>query len=306
MSQSITSADFGFLPAELAFRVSHIVIQTRPDLEEAIASVRQSEGIEDDWIYAPPQQQILNGMVRELPYPSRVFGLPKTHVITQSDQGHGLWQLQFYVWALSFFLGMRLTTTEAGFLDATPIVPGNLIDFSLPSQDLPKAIALADEFWLLHRSNPAHAKRFAAAVHALFLGQCPQYLQFERFIYLYTALDACYALTAASIGLRRKKPSHSARIAWMCDQFGIPIPHWALKTGSSAEIANLRNPIMHEALFVGEPFGFAIHGVGLNQNLPLEMKCLLCRLLVALIGGEQTAYIKSPVNRRVRYRLELP
>ena len=33
-------------------------------------------------------------------------------------------------------------------------------------------------------------------VHALFLGQFPQSLQFERFIYMYTAIDACYSLAA--------------------------------------------------------------------------------------------------------------
>jgi hypothetical protein len=201
---------------------------------------------------------------------------------------------------------MRLTTTEAGFLDATPIVPGRLTDFILSRADLPKAAALAEEFWLSHQSEPAHGKRFAAAVHALFLEQCPLYLQFEQFIYLYAALDACYALTAASIGSPRMKPSHSDRIAWMCDLFDIPIPDWALKReGRRAEVADLRNPATHEALFMGEPFGFAIHGVGLNKNLPLEMKCLLCRLLVALIGGHKSNYVKSVVNTRMPYLLGL-
>ena len=48
-----------------------------------------------------------------LPYSSRVFGLPHTHTIeheTAVDEEH----IEFHVWALSFFLGMRLTTTEAG------------------------------------------------------------------------------------------------------------------------------------------------------------------------------------------------
>jgi hypothetical protein len=47
-----------------------------------------------------------------------VFGLPKRHVIehaaADSDD-----HLTFHLWAFSFFTGMRLTATEAGFVDAT-------------------------------------------------------------------------------------------------------------------------------------------------------------------------------------------
>ena len=50
--------------------------------------------------------------------PSRVFGLPKRHVIehaaADSDD-----HLTFHLWAFSFFTGMRLIATEAGFVDAT-------------------------------------------------------------------------------------------------------------------------------------------------------------------------------------------
>jgi len=34
--------------------------------------------------------------------------------------------------------------------------------------------------------------------------------------------------------------------------------------------------------------GFAIHGAGTNQNITLEMQALVCRLLVALLGGERS------------------
>ena len=64
----------------------------------------------------------MSGKVREHPYASRVFGLPKTHLIEHAEatnQDH----LDFHLWALSFFVGMRLTATDAGFLDATPLKP---------------------------------------------------------------------------------------------------------------------------------------------------------------------------------------
>ena len=39
--------------------------------------------VEDDWIYAPPQQDrnFMSGEIRARPYSTRVFGLAKTHSI---------------------------------------------------------------------------------------------------------------------------------------------------------------------------------------------------------------------------------
>ena len=157
-----------------------------------------SGSVEDSWFYAPPQQvrDFMSGNVRECAYASRVFGLPKTHLIEYAgatSEDH----LNFHLWALSFFVGMRLTATEAGFLDATPLKPYSLVDFVLLGSSLTRAVELAEDFWRRNRAKPCRAQRFAAAVHALFLGQKPQNLGFERFVYFYMAIDACYALAAS-------------------------------------------------------------------------------------------------------------
>jgi hypothetical protein len=306
MSQFITRADFGFLPLRLTLTGGGISIETRADFDETISDLEKGEGIEGDWLYAPPQLlRTFGGAVREMPYPSRVFGLPKTHIISGVGTDE-IEHLKFHVWVLSFFLGMRLTTTDAGFLDATSIKPHKLIDFYISQPHLPKALALAEAFWLAHRHDPARAKRWVAAVHALFVAQCPRCLQFEEFIYLYAALDACYALAASTRASVRKIP-HSRRVSWMCGLFGITPPDWAQSLPTEdPEIAVLRNATLHEALFMDEPLGFALHGVGSNRNLLLEMKALICRLLVALIGGEANIYVKSPVNTRMMYSLDLP
>jgi hypothetical protein len=62
---------------------------------------------------------------------------------------------------------------------------------------------------------------------------------------------------------------------------------------------------LHEAPFMNEPLGFAVHGVGSNQNLPLEMQGLVCRLLVALIGVPTASYVTFPVNTRQFYGLDI-
>ena len=282
-----------------------ITVKPLENLAEIVGQIEASDGIESGWIYAPFQEvRGLTGEIRICSYTSRVFGLPKTHVIVHaaadSDE-----HVAFHLWTLSFFSGLRLTATEAGFIDATPLKPGTLVDFVLLESSLVKSIELAEAFWNANRSEPQRARLFAAAVHALFLGQSPRNLQFESFLFLYTALDACYAL-AESLRPPSRRLTHADRVAWMCNLFGMTTPLWAdLNASRKTEVATIRNATMHEALFMGEPLGFALHGIGTNQSLTLEMEALICRLLVALLGGDKAEYVRSPIYTRLRYSLDL-
>ncbi len=296
---------FGYFPQPLNLQTGPVTIAPLADLAQSVAAIESNEGVDGDWIYAPLQQvRHMGGGTAQRPYAARVFGLPQTHVIEHASPD-GEDQLVFHLWALSFFTGMRLTPTEAGFVDATPIKPGKLVDFVLLGGGLTSAVELAEAFWIKHRTEPRHARLVAAAIHALFLGQNPRHLQFEEFLLLYTAFDACFALAKAlhqPKGLIR----HAERVAWMCNLFAMPVPAWADPAAPSGpEVASLRNETVHEALFMGEPLGFALHGVGTNQNLTLEMEALICRLIVALLGADQADYVRSPVTTRQRQGLKL-
>jgi hypothetical protein len=54
-----------------------------------------------------------------------------------------------------------------------------------------------------------------------------------------------------------------------------------------------------------QSYGFALHGIGTDQNLPLEIEALICRLLVALLGAPGAAYVTSSINSRQRHGLTL-
>ena len=296
--------EFGFYPEPLGVDTGAIGIRPLPVLDEVVQEVLSSEQVDDGWIYVSRQETLnfMSGRIRERPFSARVFGLPRTHTL-ELAKASGAEHATFHLWSLSFFLGMRLTATEAGFLDATPVKPGKLVDFLLLGGSLERAIDLADEFWMANRGEPRNAQRFAAAVHALFLGQYPQALQFERFIHLYTAIDACYALSKAlhSSNMRHR---HAERIGWMCGELGVATPSWARTGGGGGSVVSaLRNSALHEALFMNEPLGFAVHGGGTGENITLEMEALVCRLLVALIGGRDGSYLASPVNTRQRHGL---
>lgn len=299
------SKSFGYWPQKNTIVTGSITVDPLPSFNEAIFTEDNADGVDGDWIYAPAQTTVdfIAGGARTKPYPARIFGLPHTHSITHEAADSDA-HVEFHVWCLSFFTGMRLTTTEAGFVDATPIKPGKLVDFVLFGS-LDRCVDLAEAFWIANRSITQRAELIDAAIHALFLAQGPQLLQYERFIYCYTALDACFAL-CSSLLPPRTKPTHAARIQWMCDLFAIPTPAWAEPAPrSSSPIAVIRNATMHEALYMGKPLGFALHGVGTSQNLPLEMEALICRLLVALLGAPYADYVKSPTTTRQRHGLRL-
>ena len=290
---------FGFYPSQLEIEEGMLTVSTLPDLKDKINDVNRDKYIEKDWIYSSPQHErdFLSGRVRKLPYTCRIFGLPKTHTIkhaaTESEE-----HIDFLVWALSFFVGMRLTTTEAGFADATPIKPHKLVDFYPTS--LNNALMLADDFW--NKNSNKCCRLFTAAIHAMFFSQNPRSLSFEEFIYSYIAIDTCYAL-AKHLYPPNKKTPHRERIYWMCNKLGVQVPKWG--DPEHGKLSNIRNETLHEALFMGEPLGFAVCKEGSFGNLPLEMTNLVCRLLVALIRGTDKDYIGSPVNDRMYRRLIL-
>lgn len=311
--------EFGFYPKHLQVNTGSIRISTLPEFEKRIEGVLSSESVYKNWIY--PQQG---------PSSLRVFSLPKTHLF-EHTKATGDDHVVFHIWALSFFLGMRLTGTEAGYVDATPVKPGYFVDFS-PDLKLEPAIELAERFWMANRGNPRNTQRFAAAVHALFLGQHPKALQYESFIYLYAAIDACYALMKALPFPKKKttklvhskrikwvcralrcpkkrtrKLFHSERIEWMCNELGIQTPSWAQKTvgANSTLVSALRNDTLHEALYAEKPLGFEIHDYDNGLNITLEMRNLICRLLVALLGGKDETYLKSQINTRQKDSLSL-
>lgn len=299
--------EFGYYPYEIEITEGPITISTLPDLELARDDVENDPNVRGDWIYPGNNvTRFLGGGIRNDPYSARIFCLPKTHLIKHTsalDEEH----VKFYIWVLSFFVGMRLTTEEAGFLDTTTIKPRKLTDFVISGSDLAPAIKLADAFWVTHNTNRRQAKRICAAIHALFMAQNPQHLQFESFIYYYTVLDACFAILR-DIHNPVQHLSHAGRIEWMCQQFGISVPQWASvfsgSSGSASQVSVLRNDTLHEALYLNEPLGFKVQ-VGGTQNLSLEMCALTCRILAAILGVTDSRYLSSAVNTRQNCGLKL-
>ncbi len=305
------SIEFGYYPGAIDCQVGDIRVKTSPDLDQTVAQVSASAGIEKGWIYAPAacSRDLMTGADSEHPYSARVFGLPKTHVLEHSSADSDE-HMSFLVWVLGFIHGIRLTETEAGFLDATPIEPGKLHDIVLLGSNTEcKALEHAERFWHDQSANPRVPKALTAVIHAMFVAQYPPSLSFERFIYLYTALDGCYFVHREMQGKAQKRVKHSERVEALCKSFGIPVPSWAAPNDSENIAAN-RNETLHEGLFFDKPLGFSVYGGNLNSdtqrgNTVLEMQNLVCRLLCAILDLPDTTYITTPVNDRQMHGMKL-
>ena len=304
----MTTAQLGYYPHALDWDRGDIVVRTMPGLPQTVDAVAKSPGVEKDWIYAPLARitDIMSGTTTVQPYSARVFGLPKTHTIEHANGSQE--RLAFLVWCLGFILGMLLTTTEAGFLDATPIRSGTLHDIVWCGRDCEaKALDCADAFWTANTSRPRVSKALTGVIHSYFLAQNPIALCFERFTHLYVALDGCHFIHRTILGQKPRSVTHRERIADLCAAFSMPVPSWA--SPSSPNIADRRNETLHEGLFFDEPLGFAVFGgqgqqTGTGFEL-LQMEALVARLIVALLGMPATNYIQSAVNSRQRHGVTL-
>jgi hypothetical protein len=193
--------EFGFYPKHFRCQIGGITISTLDDLDGKVRGVMQDGGIDKDWCYAPPARNRAGGRADVLPFASRLFGLPKTHALNhaspQSDD-----QLRFLIQCFGFFVGMRMTDTEAGFLDATPVKPGKTSDMVWLGDSHINALAHADQFWFAHTEHPRICAAMRGIIHNYFLSATPTLLDFERFIYLYVVLEV-YLAECSKIPIHR-------------------------------------------------------------------------------------------------------
>lgn len=286
--------EFGFYPHRYDETIGDIAISTLPELKEKVARIRGHEWTRDRWF--------------RVPTPHRVFALPKTHAIehasAQSDE-----HMQFLLWCFGFFVGMRMSWMEAGYLDSTPIEKHVMSDIVWRGDSLNRALAGADAFWTKYQpANPKIPRIVAGAIHAYFLAQREGLLEYERFMYFYMVVDACHAIHREKTG-QHWGGTHAARIRDLCTTFGTVadltgrcVPVWADPPSGAAPnakpaIADLRNALFHEGLFFEEPLGFAGFGdPRISLDLNGELQALVSRFLVATLELPAQDYIASSIT----------
>lgn len=279
------------------------------DFDDTVADILNCEDVFQGWIYAGPQEaKSLGQPIVTRPYSARIFGLPKTHQIYHShtdDDTH----VDFLVWCIGFFLGIPQSIAITSHLDGAPVKARKLTDFLLHFSEYPEAMDRIESFWQSYKSEPLVPKRVTAVINSLFMSSYPQLLDFEQFNLLYMSLDSCFAIVKELHAAPKGHLTHAGRIKWMCEVHGVPLPQWAEISSGSSEISLIRNDTLHEALFCGEPLGYAIYDnnttSGGYKNVLLEMRSLICRILVATLFSPTSSYVQTTTHSRQIYRLKL-
>lgn len=220
---------------------------------------------------------------------SRIFDLP-LNAILEGDflsEDHA----KFMIWCYSFLYGIRLSYLKNGFLDAVNI---NKSVFNFIVYDYADILKICYNYKMDY-------KPISAIIHMLFMAKVPEghTLQYERFSYLYSAFDSCFRIIAQKQGYNPKKIcAHSQRIEKCFEMTNIEQPLFLTKKDSNNNltILNLRNKLIHESIFNGEPVGYS--ATAEHEHYIYEFSNYCCKLLLYILDILSNEYKAVPCSSR--------
>jgi hypothetical protein len=146
-------------------------------------------------------------------------------------------------------------------------------------------------------ANNEDRKQMFAILHWFLVGQSYKYA-WDRFDAQYKVLDGLYRLS--KLGYCQ----HALRPLKLAQKYNIVVPNWAQETTvcgkKTSRIAILRNELVHEAMFAGDPIGYAYP----KENFYIEFAAFNVKLVASAIRLA-TPYLKADPNSRGVYLWDL-
>ena len=202
--------------------------------------------------------------------------------------------------------GQRFQRPEWQHFYKAPVA-SKLNDFLATDAQVSTTLDVATGFWREH-TREVQKLAFGALHWHLFAQLYEQ--QFERFNAQYMALDACAELARLTHfsgypGYPPKHPPHAMRASVLCSCAGVPKPDWAMPISpkEGCALAQRRNALAHEAMYGGEPVGFAYPTD--HKRMELELTGLVARIFLRLLGV-QNEYTRSPCSTRSMIGFSFP
>lgn len=288
--------NFGFLDQAIAIRWAAGSIEPLGSHEQIVATVKADERHYGGCFYPPsrPCQKDIRE-TKERPAIATGFSLPATHQLRLFDDCQDDDSASFFIALFGFLHGLRLQRDTWQHFSRCPTKPRALCDFVAGSQDVVTTLDIASGFWAAH-PDAATRKLVFGALHWHLFAQLYEH-EFERFNAQYTAFDACWRLARAT-GLFDTDGGHTDRAKRLAEALAIPVPQWAtpLSAGKTeCQLSRQRNALVHEAIYAGEPIGFA--STAAAADLTLELTGFVARCWLRLIGIDNE-YTRSPVSTR--------
>lgn len=289
----MTPVTFGFLAEATHLTWSEGEIKTLPEHSAIVEGILRDECVSDGWFY-PPVCPLKVGQTA--PLVSKGFALPATHVLKLNAPTEDADMANFLIALFGMLKGQRFQRSEWQHLYKAPI-KSKLNDFFAGDQDISKALHIASEFWVKNIDSATRRLAFGA-LHWHLFAQLYEH-EFERFNAQYMALDACskLALAIRLPGYPEGNLPHAKRAQILCEHTNVPAPIWvnADQDPKSCPLARRRNELIHEAMYIGQPVGFA-HPTA-HKNMALELTGLVARIYLRLLGTENE-YTQSECTTR--------
>lgn len=287
--------NFGFLEAATEVAWSAGCIEPLANHAQTVATIKDHERHYGGWFYPPAGPcQIDIRETKTGPAIATVFPLPATHQLRLSDGRHDEDAASFFIAFFGFLNGLRLQRDTWQHFMRCPTKRA-LCDFIAGSRDMVTALDTASKFWDSH-PDAAIRKLAFGALHWHLFAQLYQH-DFERFNAQYTAIDACWRL-AVNLGQAPDMRDHARRPKCLAEALGIQVPQWAAPLPAPEKgcaLSQQRNALIHEAMYAGEPVGFA--SPSFAADLTLELTGFVARCWLRLIGIDNE-YTRSPVSTR--------
>ena len=276
---------FGWLNDKSVIETNCVKIEPLTNFDNAISEVMDSSQHDGNWYYPPIDHKTDNLSPRVV---TPRFELPPTHSILQKNGIQDKEFLNFLVVFYGWLHGMRLNPEGWGYLIKTPIKQGELVDFNKHSNSgMQKLIEKAELFWEEHCNDWIDKTKNKKVIPTnLMMGALNwfSYTQsyeqlFERFMGQYIVFDTLYRVVAIKKNLKNDVP-HSKRICYVSEKLELVCPSWI------NEISNIRNALIHESKFAGQPIGFAANSI--QGDILIGLIAFNCRVIAALIGAKGT------------------
>ena len=304
---------FGFRPYNEGFDVSDIIVEPVGNIDNLISRYRGSGQIWGRWFQLPLTETVEGkgrfSTVNEKPLVATGrYELPPSHILTH-NRTNSLTRLRFLVQSIGFLSGMTILPEGYGHLTRFPAHRGVHGDFYGSVDEISSLIESFDRF---HSDNKKLASTLMSSAIVHIQRSSSTTSGWDRFLFIYTALDALAAATDVVFGdwrkrlhpKSRRRMNHGALARDLCLHFRMPIApraktfRYSKKNPNSAvgcRFSVIRNQLFHEGRYSGQPAGDHIDHELHESTLDLQN---LCNRLVLALVGVNSAYVYSPITSR--------
>jgi len=266
---------------------------------ERIRDVEASDRCADGWCYPPLVEVESVVSNRNVVVPVERFELPSTHRIAATEPWGDDEYLDFAIALAGMLCGMRLVREGWGHFHEIPIgSTGVLADLHVRPFEIAEVLDAGSRWW--STASTIERRRMFGAIHWLCFSVSYDY-EFDAFAARYTVIDTLWSIHESRTAVVGR--AHAERPSILAAAYGLELPPWGVVTSSgrrkTCPLAELRNELIHEARFSGEPIGFAVP-TEYEPSLSHQLSSFAMRLILSMLNVD-AGFVGSSMSGMTRW-----